>query len=87
MNVKMNNNEISLIVEEKKYDIIDKDGQMELKEIYRFVKDNYENKENIIKNIDFENEIDKEIKNGIEFFIKELMDKFKESDFDFLNSK
>ncbi len=83
MKVTMNNKIITFSIEEKQYNVIDQDGQMDLKEIYKFVKENYNYKEDVVKNIVFEGNFDNEVKNGLEFFIGELFGKFKESDFEF----
>lgn len=83
MKVTMNNKIITFSIEEKQYNVIDQDGQMDLKEIYKFVKENYNYKEDVVKNIVFEGNFDNEVKNGLKFFIVELFGKFKESDFEF----
>lgn len=83
MLVTLNNKVITFEVsDERKYDVVDGEGKMILKQIFRFVKDNYSDKENILKEIKFAEGIDDELKNGLDFFIKELMNKFKESDLD-----
>ena len=83
MKVTMNNKIITFLIEEKQYNVIDKDGQMDLKEIYKFVKENYNIKNEMVNDIVFEGDFDKEVKNGLEFFIVELFGKFKESDLEF----
>ena len=83
MLVTLNNKIITFEVsDERKYDVVDGEGKMILKQIFRFVKDNYSDKGNILKEIKFSEGIDDELKNGLDFFINELMNKFKESDLD-----
>ena len=81
MKVKMNNKIISFEINNTEYNVIDEDGQMDLKEIYKFVKENYSNKDEVIKSIEFDEQIEKEVRNGLDFFIVELFNKFKDSDF------
>lgn len=82
MKVKMNNKIISFEINSIEYNVIDEDGQMDLKEIYKFVKQNYSNKDEVIKSIEFDEQIEKEVRNGLNFFIVELFNKFKDSDFE-----
>lgn len=82
MKVKMNNKIISFEINSTEYNVIDEDGQMDLKEIYKFVKQNYSNKDEVIKSIEFDEQIEKEVRNGLNFFIVELFNKFKDSDFE-----
>lgn len=82
MKVKMNNKIISFEINSIEYNVIDEDGQMDLKEIYKFVKQNYSNKDKVIKSIEFDEQIEKEVRNGLDFFIVELFNKFKDSDFE-----
>ena len=75
MNVKQIEGNIILVVGVSNYTIIDKDGQIQLKDMYRFLDENHLNASLQTEEILFDDEIAEDLQNGLTIYLKELISK------------
>ena len=70
---KDDNNKILICDSKNDYILINQDGQVQLKEVHKFLLDNISNKDEVIKNINFDKSINKELESGIRVFISNIL--------------
>ena len=75
MNVKQTEGNIILVVGDSNYTIIDKDGQIQLKDMYRFLEENHLNTSLQTEEILFDDKIPEDLQNGLTIYLKELISK------------
>lgn len=66
---------ITLLIKEETYKIIDKDGQIQLKDMYRLLDENHSNVTLKDEEILFDEKIPEDLQNGLSLFLKELFSK------------
>lgn len=66
---------ITLLIKEATYKIIDKDGQIQLKDMYRLLDENHSNVTLKDEEILFDEKIPEDLQNGLSLFLKELFSK------------
>lgn len=66
---------ITLLIKEVTYKIIDKDGQIQLKDMYRLLDENHSNVTLKDEEILFDEKIPEDLQNGLSLFLKELFSK------------
>lgn len=66
---------ITLSIKEATYKIIDKDGQIQLKDMYRLLDENHSNVTLKDEEILFDEKIPEDLQNGLSLFLKELFSK------------
>lgn len=75
MNVKQVEGNIVVSVNECNYTIIDKGGQIQLKDMFKFLDDNCTNVSLQDEQILFDDKIPKELQNGLTIYLRELISK------------
>ena len=75
MNIKRHEGNIIVEIKQSNYTIIDKDGQIQLKDMYRLLDENRTNVALKKENVLFDESIPEELQNGLSLFLKELFSK------------